>query len=310
MEHPTHAHACDRADGLRLPGVRRNSFVDAVCLPVGYIAEQVELFTLGATQPWFCWATPTNPHVSYQFALEPEPEYAEDHPNLEWPVVDDDLSDKPSWMQAQPPLSEELVDAVRLGAQGQLRELRSVDESLEAIFASVQASGQLANTLVIFTSDNGVVYGEHRIWHGIPAEKNVLYEPSMHVPLLATGPGFSAATSTAPVCGQDITATCLAIAAAVPTHTIDGVDLRTADMNRVVLHERSDVVNPVPGMPSGAGVTTANRKLWRHEADDPDRFELYLLDSDPDELMNVAYEPAYLNERAQLEAQLDALLQA
>jgi hypothetical protein len=61
-------------------------------------------------------------------------------------------------------------------------------------------------------------------------------------------------------------------------------------------------------MPSGVGVTTATRKLWRHEASDPDRYEMYLLDTDPDELQNVAYEATFLDERNALEARLDSLL--
>jgi choline-sulfatase len=147
------------------------------------------------------------------------------------------------------------------------------------------------------------------MWNFVAGDKNVPYEPSMHVPLLARGPGFSAGTTTnAPVCGQDITATCLAAATATPSAAIDGVDLRSASPSRVLFHERSNTVNVVPGMPSGAGVTTSSRKLWRHQAAASDQFEMYLLDTDPDELTNVAYDPAFLDERNGLESQLDAFL--
>jgi arylsulfatase A-like enzyme len=130
----------------------------------------------------------------------------------------------------------------------------------------------------------------------------------MHVPLLARGPGFGATTVTAPVCAQDITATCLKAAIATPTLPIDGADLRAPKPDRVLLHERD--LDPLTLIPSGVGVTTVNRKLWRHEADDPDRYEMYLLDADPQELINVAYDPAYLDERNALEAHLDGLLDA
>ena len=83
------------------------------------------------------------------------------------------------------------------------------------------------------------------------------------------------------------------------------------DPGRALLHERSGTVPPaIEGLPGGVGVTTQTRKLWRHEAEDPDRYEMYLLDSDPDELINVAYDPAYSSERVALEARLDALLVA
>ena len=52
--------------------------------------------------------------------------------------------------------------------------------------------GVLDNTLVIFSSDNGYMWGEHGRW-----EKFVPYEPSIRVPLLVRWPGhFAAGTDT------------------------------------------------------------------------------------------------------------------
>lgn len=274
-----------------------------------YVAAMTANFVLGFTPPWFCWMTPTNPHVNYQLQLEPRPEDLDDWLDVEWPVVEDTLVGKPSWMQGRAPLGAEQIAYLRAAARGQLQELRAVDDGIASLFAALQGAGLLTNTIVIFTSDNGVLYSEHRMWSGIPSWKNVPYEPSMHVPLLARGPGFTPATTAAPVCTQDLTATCLAAATATPTLPIDGIDLRTPNPARVLLHERAQDP-PFDSIPSGAGVTTANRKLWRHEAQDPDRYEMYLLDTDPEELTNVAYDPTYIDERTQLEAQLDALLQA
>ena len=53
-----------------------------------------------------------------------------------------------------------------------------------------EAKGVLDNTLVVFTSDNGYILGDHRI----PGEKNKLYEGAAHVPLLVRGPGFTPGT--------------------------------------------------------------------------------------------------------------------
>lgn len=274
-----------------------------------YIADEVISFATSGTSPWFCWMTPTNPHVNYQFQLEPRPEDAGQYLDLQWPVPIDDPTDKPTWMQGLPPLDAPAQETVRLGAIGQLQELIAVDHAIERVFSALASAYQITNTIVFFSSDNGVVYGEHGIWHGVPSEKNVPYEPSMHVPLLARGPGFTTpGTSMQPVCVQDLTATCVAVAGATPGRTLDGIDLRTPVADRAVLHERSSAVNPVVGMPSGVGVTTATRKLWRHEASDPDRYEMYLLDTDPDELQNVAYEATFLDERNALEARLDSLL--
>jgi arylsulfatase A-like enzyme len=271
-----------------------------------YVFAQGRSFVTSAARPWFCWLAPTNPHIGLDLALEPRPEDLDDWLEVEWPVVHDDMVGKPSWMQALPELTDLSVLAIQAWAIGQLQELRSVDDGVASMFSTLQATGQLANTIVIFTSDNGVMYGEHRVAGFAPAAKNLPYDPSMRVPLLARGPGFTSGTSTTPVCGQDLTATCLAVARVTPTVPLDGLDLRSPPSSRVLLHERRG--GPIGAMPNSVGVTTATRKLWRHEAGDPDRYEMYLLDTDPDELVNVAYDPAHLGERAALESELDARL--
>ena len=273
-----------------------------------YLFDQARGFVTTLPRPWFCWLTPTNPHVGFDWSLQPRPEDLDDWLDVEWPIVDDDMVGKPSWMQGLPPFSEEAKADIRDGAIGQLQELRSVDDGIASLFAALAATNQLSNTIVIFTSDNGVMYGEHRIGL-VPSLKNCPYEPSMHVPLLARGPGFvSGSTTNMPACAQDITATCLAVAKVTPSIPIDGRDLRTNITGRVLLHER--VGGPVAGMPNGVGVSTSTRKLWRHDAEDPDRYEMYLLDTDPNELVNVAYAPSFAAERAALEAALDAELEA
>ena len=50
---------------------------------------------------------------------------------------------------------------------------------------ALEAKGELDNTLIIYTSDNGYFHGEHRI----PDEKSHIYEESIRVPLEMRGPG-------------------------------------------------------------------------------------------------------------------------
>lgn len=272
---------------------------------VDYIFEEAVNFVSSAAKPWFCWVTPTNPHTP----LDPKPEHQDDWLDVEWPIVDDDLTGKPSWMQDLPRLTEVDRESIRDQARLQLQELSAVDDGVAALFSALGATGQLVNTIVIFTSDNGVMYGEHHLWGFFPSVKTTPYEPSLRVPLLAIGPGFTVGEVSAAVTGQDLTATILAVAGYTPPVPLDGIDLRqTPPADRHLLHERSGATPPVPGMPGGVGVSTATRKLWRHDAEDPDRYEMYLLDTDPHELVNVAYDPAYLDERNELEAALDALL--
>jgi hypothetical protein len=102
-----------------------------------------------------------------------------------------------------------------------------------------------------------------------------------------------------------VTATILALFGASPTVALDGVDLREAAQGRSTLYERKGE----PGFPDGVGIVDATRKLvrWADQAGD-DRYEAYDLDTDPDELVSWANDPARRAERDRYEARLDELL--
>ena len=56
---------------------------------------------------------------------------------------------------------------------------------MERIVAALRRAGELDDTLIVFTSDNGYLLGEHRL----PDEKINVYEESVRVPLAMRGPG-------------------------------------------------------------------------------------------------------------------------
>ena len=89
-----------------------------------------------------------------------------------------DVSDKPSYIRDLPPLSGDVRAAVDGFRQNQYRTLLSVDSQVEALVGALRDTGRLGNTLIVFTSDNGIV-GEHR-W----VKKEVPYEESIRVPLV------------------------------------------------------------------------------------------------------------------------------
>lgn len=89
-----------------------------------------------------------------------------------------DQSDKPAWLAKLPRLSPEQVthevDTVRLN---QLRCLHSVDIAVRDILAKLAEQGKLDNTFVVYYSDNGFLWGEHRL-----TRKNRVYEETSHGP--------------------------------------------------------------------------------------------------------------------------------
>jgi N-acetylglucosamine-6-sulfatase len=95
-----------------------------------------------------------------------------------------DISDKPPVAQ-RPLLTAEQIAEVDQEYRTHIEALLAVDESIERIIGALAARGELDNTYIFFTSDNGYHFGQHRI----PRGKNTLYEESIRVPGIVRGPG-------------------------------------------------------------------------------------------------------------------------
>jgi N-acetylglucosamine-6-sulfatase len=96
-----------------------------------------------------------------------------------------DVSDKPAFMRNKRLMGPPRIAAIRELYQQRLESLLSVDDAVGAIVGALEHTGELDNTLIIFTSDNGYFEGEHRV----PQGKILVYEPSVRVPLIVSGPG-------------------------------------------------------------------------------------------------------------------------
>jgi len=64
--------------------------------------------------------------------------------------------------------------------------LQSVDEHVRQIVDLLEKKGELDNTYIIYTSDNGFQLGQHRL----PSDKRHMYEADIRVPFVVAGPGF------------------------------------------------------------------------------------------------------------------------
>ena len=140
--------------------------------------------TTPGTQPLFLLFAPFAPHVVRDGSPPtPAPRHAGTVEPTPWtpPSVDEDVSDKPAWLrrlvQDLPPMTRYDSAAVRAG---QLTALKAVDDAVRRILTALEDTGRLANTLIIFTSDNGFTWGEHRLgnWKLVP------YDESIRVPLV------------------------------------------------------------------------------------------------------------------------------
>lgn len=132
-----------------------------------------------------------------------------------------DVSDKPDAIAALPLLDQADIDDLSLRFRRRMEALLAVDDGVAAIIATLEQTGQLDDTLIVFTSDNGFQLGEHRIQGG----KGYPYECS-RVPLLLRGPGIPKDHSVSRlVANVDLTATILQLAGASPGLVQDGRSL-------------------------------------------------------------------------------------
>ena len=95
-----------------------------------------------------------------------------------------DVSDKPQWIQNLPLLTPEEVQQIDGQYRLWLQSMQAVDETIAALVETLEATGQLNNTYLFFTSDNGYHMGQHRLLPG----KYLGYEEDIHVPLFVRGP--------------------------------------------------------------------------------------------------------------------------
>jgi N-acetylglucosamine-6-sulfatase len=129
--------------------------------------------------PFFVYYAPPAPH----FPAIPEAKYADmfsDLPPWRPPNYDEaDMSDKPAYMRALPPLSASTKAAIDEFRLDQFRTLQSVDVQVGRMIDVLRRTDRLHDTMIIFMSDNGIAWGEHR-WD----KKEVPYDESLHVPLV------------------------------------------------------------------------------------------------------------------------------
>jgi arylsulfatase A-like enzyme len=144
------------------------------------------------TTPFFLSIAPLPPHEDPNEAkfttVTPGPEPAPRHKGLfqneslpRPPSFNEaDVSDKPAMIRALPRLSSTKINSLTTAYRRRLESLLAVDELLKAVMDTLAATNQLDKTVVIFTSDNGYLQGEHRL--ASPNAKVFLYEESIRVP--------------------------------------------------------------------------------------------------------------------------------
>jgi N-acetylglucosamine-6-sulfatase len=134
-----------------------------------------------------------------------------------------DVSDKPGFIRRRVRrLRAGDVARIQRVAIQRRRALLAVDDAVARVVGALRRTGELDETYIVFTSDNGYLQGEH----GIRSGKMLPYDPSTKVPLLIRGPGLpQGATSRELVANVDLAPTLLELAGASPGKVLDGRSL-------------------------------------------------------------------------------------
>jgi N-acetylglucosamine-6-sulfatase len=218
-----------------------------------------------------------------------------------------DVSDKPL---RPAPLAAWEVDAIK-EVNGQRREaLLSAQDVTRTIIDALRTQGELADTYVVFVSDNGYMLGDHRIRGG----KVFPYEVAASVPLLIRGPGIPAGSVVDQTVGlHDLAPTVLAMTehtGANGDFVLDGVDILPMIGNPSLRVGRTVVLEAGPESSTSSTyrfhgvVVQLGDDRWKYVERSTGKKELYNLSDDSAELTNLAGRAAF----AQVQGQLRTLM--
>jgi arylsulfatase A-like enzyme len=261
-------------------------------------------------QPFFAMYTPTSPHLPAddpRCATNPVPLYRP--PSFNEDVVADG---KPSWLP-QKPMTSAKIAADDDNFDAMYRAAECLDGSMTSILDALGSREQ--DTFVLFLSDNGYLYGEHRL-----TGKRAGYEESVKVPFVVRYPPLFpevASTNHALVENVDIAPT-LADLVGIPWGA-DGKSLlplltggATSVRDAALLDWCEGASYPCPAsnepltikIPPFFGLVTQQYKYIEYRGG---ARELYDLSADPYELQNQASNSSYGGLVTQLSAELASL---
>lgn len=274
---------------------------------------------LAATgRPFFLWSSYLAPHGSCATTEEKdcsgppeaEPRYAGIRGGVRLPSLDSpsfnekDLSDKPRRLRGRPlvsPAEQQQLFTARL------RALASLDDAVVRTVRALARAGVLDDTVVMFTSDNGYLFGEHRL-----EGKNVAYEEAIRVPLLVRGPGVPAGERRDQTVAMiDLAPTIARLAGATPRVRPDGIDLWRYATRDGAQGDRALLVQAGSRAPDPA-------RAWQFRAVRTSRYtyvdwprslpdELYDRELDPFQVRSVERDRSYARVRRSLRRLLEGL---
>lgn len=175
-----------------------------------------------------------------------------------------------------------------------------VDDQLGALLATLEESRLADNTVVILIADHGDMLGERGLWY-----KMTFFEPACHIPLIVHAPGRVAAGRTAGAASLvDLLPTLAELAGITPERLEPDLDGHSLVPQLLGGQGRDEVIGEYLAEGAIAPIVMVRRGAMKfiHTPVDPDQY--FDLSLDPDELRNLAGDPARRMEIEALRAEV------
>ncbi len=256
------------------------------------VVQDLNTFKADDAKPWLIYVAPQAPHDPFtaeaKYANAAVPSWTPP-PSFN----EADVSDKPSNVRSRPLLN---VATAQQRRTDQLRTLMSVDDMVGKITDEITRLGEDQNTLAIFTSDNGYLWGEHRI-----LDKRFPYTDSESTTLIMRWPGHVPAGTTDDrlVSGVDMLPTLLDAAGVTPTlkDPLDGTSILSGTRRSQVLVEYGrSLDSPLPPWSSVVTPTVQYTRWYDPTTGAVTGREYYDLTNDPDQLVNLLGDASTAND--------------
>jgi arylsulfatase A-like enzyme len=245
--------------------------------------------------------------IAHDLKMEPAPQRLNEEQRAAWEAA---YGPKREAFEREKPEGDDLVRwKYQRYMQDYLGCIAAVDENIGRVLDYLDQSGMAENTIVVYTSDQGFYLGDHG-WF----DKRFMYEESLRMPLLAKFPGKTTPGSinNELVQNLDFAPTFLELAGVDVPKDMQGESILGFLKNKAVNDWRESIYYHYYEFPAvhmvkrHYGVRTKQYKLI-HYYHDIDAWELYDLENDPQELINVYDNPDYTGVVKKLKAELKRL---
>jgi N-acetylglucosamine-6-sulfatase len=264
-------------------------------------AHYIESTPVG--QPLFVYIAPPSPHKPSTPARTDRGKFA-DLPAPRPPSHNEaDVSDKPLWVRQLPLMSSTQIATIDKVFRKHIECLQSIDRGVQSIVDALERTGRLENAVIIYTSDHGYMFGEHRY-----TKKHAVYEEAARVPLWVRAPGVTPRDDNSLVANIDLAPTIMDLAGQSIPSTVDGKSLVPL-LKNTLTSWRNELLLEFVSTDYGAKRLFHAARTTRYvyaEYLNGDR-ELYDLLLDPYQLTNVAYDQRYEAVTADMRVKLTRL---